>query len=102
MACGDEAELRVCGAEDLRRWCAEHGHMAPCVVKALAEGSASYACGGISPGDILLSVDGVPVRKCLLETCAAGQQRRRCIPFGTARATRALTDWCAGARHVGR
>ena len=59
----DEAALRVCGAEDLPRWCAGHGHMAPCVVKALAEGSASYACGGISPGDILISVDGVPVRQ---------------------------------------
>jgi C-terminal processing protease CtpA/Prc len=35
--------------------------MAPCIVKALVEGSASYACGGISPGDILLSVDGVQV-----------------------------------------
>lgn len=59
----DEAALRVCGAEDLPRWCAGHGHMAPCVVKALAEGSASYVCGGISPGDILISVDGVPVRQ---------------------------------------
>ena len=35
--------------------------MAPCVVKDLVEGSSSHACGGISPGDILLSVDNVPV-----------------------------------------
>ena len=35
--------------------------MAPCLVKDLVEGSSSHGCGGISIGDILMSVDGVPV-----------------------------------------
>jgi hypothetical protein len=37
------------------------GHMAPCVVKDMVEGSASHACGSISPGDLLIAVDGVQV-----------------------------------------
>lgn len=53
--------VRICGADDLRCWCAGRGHLAPCVVKDLVEGSASHACGGISRGDILLCVDNVPV-----------------------------------------
>jgi hypothetical protein len=76
--------------------------MAPCVVKDLVEGSASHACGGISPGDILLSVDNVPVLH-LRAQRAAGWQSRCCNPWqrGEPRAPRAhSTDARAGSRHV--
>jgi len=36
--------------------------MAPCLVKDMVDGSSSHACGNISVGDILTSVDGMPVR----------------------------------------
>ena len=39
-----------------------HGHMAPCLVKDMVDGSSSQSCGTIAAGDILTSVDGVPVR----------------------------------------
>lgn len=90
---------RICCADDLRHWRA--GNLAPCVVKDMVEGSASHACGGISCGDILLSVDNVPVRQKFACNVCSEMLRGPCqvVPHSW---PRALTDLRAGARHVCR